>query len=191
MNLKNLRITGFISFPSRSLQDAQPEAYHNAIKSIMTQHPNAGVCAHCGMGIIHNVLVTDADGVEHCIGTDCAERVGADPVALRQRLTTAEREARDAKHEAKVAKWRAEQEAQAALVASRKEAFASILNALRNAEPYNPARETFGESLANQLEHGPLSARQAFYAAKIATGFKRRNKANAAEWDAIEAAVQQ
>jgi len=185
MNLKSLRIIGFVSMPSRSLQDANPQAYHAAVSDIVKQLPNAGTCAHCGMGIIHNVVVKDADGVTHCIGTDCAERIGADPVAVRQRITTEEREAREARMDAERAAYRAECEARAAAAAARKAAFADILTALRSAEAYNPTRETFSESLANQLEARPLSDKQAHYAAKFVTGDNRRTKANAAAWDAI------
>lgn len=190
MNLKNLRIIGFVSMPSRSLQDANPQAYHAAVSDIIKQLPNAGTCAHCGMGIIHNVVVKDADGVTHCIGTDCAERIGADPRAVRAGITTEEREARDARWEAQAAAHRAEVAARDAAIAARKAAFADILTALaaaavEQADPYNPNRETFAESLANQLEVRPLSEKQAHYAAKFVTGDNRRTKANAAAWDAI------
>jgi hypothetical protein len=185
MKLKSLRIIGFVSFPSRSLQDANPQAYHGAVADILNQYPNAGTCAHCGMGIIHNVVVKDSDGITHCIGTDCAERIGADPVAVRQRITTEEREARDARMEAERSAYRAEVAARDAALAARKAAFADLLTALRAAEPYNPTRESFSESLANQLEVRPLSDRQAHYAAKFVTGDNRRTKANAVAWDAI------
>jgi hypothetical protein len=147
------------------------------------------------MGIIHNVICKTPEGAEVCIGTQCAERIGADPRAVRAGITSEERERRDARQEALAAEHRAEVAEREARVAGRREKFADILagladRAVADRDTYNPNRETFAESLANQLVERPLSPRQAFFVAKMLSDTGRRNKKNAATWDEIENRVQ-
>jgi hypothetical protein len=75
MDLKNATILGYYKLPSLYLAEHNTEAYNNALRDAPA---GAGTCAHCGRGIIHNVIIRDAAGARHCIGTDCAEKVGAD-----------------------------------------------------------------------------------------------------------------
>jgi hypothetical protein len=168
MKLQNLQIIGFFSLPSRSLQEANPEAYALAMRGIPWDQ-GAGQCAHCGMAITHHVVVRDSsDGKKKFIGTSCAERVGLDPEQIRYRRTPEEQAERDAKHAARVAennaaeaKWKAEE-------AARRVEFADII-AILEAE-----KSEFYTSLANQLAQGNLSERQSNWVVKAVIG--RRTK---------------
>ncbi len=129
------------------------------------------ICAHCGTGIKNLVLVRDLDGVTHHIGTDCALRVGLDARQVKDRITderkaeldrkAAERAAKDAE---RVGAYRAKISARAAEVAH----ISAQLRAIGG---------EFLLSLADQLERGTLSSRQAFSAVDAILG--RRNKSNA------------
>ena len=145
----------------------------------------AGSCSHCGTGILHHVIIRDGDGPERFIGHDCARKVGVSPEAVRYRMTSDQLAARDAQRAEKRDEWQrkrqAEQDALAALIASRRETVGDLVNMLR-------AMDTeFHSSLASQLETGPLSWRQAGFVAKATSATGRRNKKNADAWDDVVA----
>jgi hypothetical protein len=143
-------------------------------------------CYHCGMGLKHVVFVRDPDtGKEVTIGSNCAERVGVDPAALRSRTTTEQAKARrerEAEREAKrEEKWKKAREARA----KRVKPVLPVVKKLR--EYANLTESTFYGSIADQLEsNGNLSWRQAEFVCKALVGTTgRRNKKNAAEWDSL------
>lgn len=142
----------------------------------------AGSCQHCGRGILHHVVIR-VNGANHFIGTDCAEKVGADREALRYRMTSEEREARALKraervaaHNAMESEW---EELFEAYLVQRMEKVGHVVEILEGFD------SDFHRSLATQLRQGSLSSSQAFYAAKSSSATGRRNKKNAEAWDAI------
>jgi hypothetical protein len=133
------------------------------------------LCAHCGTGIKNLVIVRDADGVTHHIGTDCAMRVGLDPQQIRNRRTD-EQQAKMNSTTAERAKRDAERaEVYRAKIAARTAEVAHISAQLR------AIGGEFLLSLADQVECGTLSGKQAYYAVKAIHG--RRTKANADQYD--------
>lgn len=176
LDLRDARVIGFFSLPSPSLAEANPSAYNAAMAGVPS---GAGSCSHCGTGILHHVVIRHADGSRAFIGTSCAEKVGCERVrrCVREHVT----EDQLAERERKAAVRRAEDEALMARVAverdTRYELLKDIIDPLR-------AKETdFHTSLANQLIDGPLSWRQAEYAAKAVVG--RCTKKTAAQWESV------
>ena len=180
-SIRAARIIGFFSMPSPSMSEHNPEAYMRLISALPE---GAGVCSQCGMGIMHHVTIIDENGVRRHVGQDCAAKVGADATQIKNRLTDeqrAEREAKRAAWNAEAKRLEAEREA---IRAERAERFADIIAIL------NAKGSDFHASLASQLLDGPLSWKQAAYAVKATSETGRRNKKNAAAWDAIEQAIQ-
>jgi hypothetical protein len=98
-------------------------------------------------------------------------------------MTSDQLAARDAKRAEKRDEWQRkqqeEQDARAALIATRRETVGDIVDALR------AVGTDFHSSLASQLETGPLSWRQAGFVAKATSATGRRNKKNADAWDDV------
>jgi hypothetical protein len=82
-------IVGYFALPSRSIAEANPEAYNLAIASLPA---GAGSCQYCGTGIVHHIVVRLADRRTVFIGTDCAEKVGFDAREVRFAVSKQERE---------------------------------------------------------------------------------------------------
>lgn len=181
MNLRNVQIIGFFSLPDRSLQESNPEAYASAMRDIPWDL-GAGSCSHCGMAICHHVVILDEAGKKRVIGTSCAEKVGADPEALRSRKTSEEMAIINAKHEAKRAEWKKEADDLKAKQEARKIEFADVLKALEE------KNSDFHRSLAEQLIDRALSWKQAEFVCKAIFG--RANKKNADAWEAMAERVQ-
>jgi uncharacterized protein (DUF3820 family) len=80
--LANAQVIGFFSMPSPTLAEHNPTAYYMAMADMPS---GAGSCSHCGTGIMHHVIIRDETGKTRFIGTQCAEKVGIDPEALRLR----------------------------------------------------------------------------------------------------------
>jgi hypothetical protein len=162
MNLKNAKILGYTTLPQAS-----------------------GLCFHCSTGIKHCVIVRDPESGENVtIGTSCAERVGVDNYALKNRLTSEQAKARKEKIKAiedmKAEKFKKEMEIGRAKMEARKEKVGHIVEALRLIGDH------FHTSLADQLTGGRLSYRQATFVCKaVVGGSGRRNKKNAEQWDRI------
>jgi len=100
--LANAQVIGFFSMPSPMLAEHNPTAYNIAMEHMPR---NAGSCSHCGMGIIHHVIIRDVDGKTRFIGSQCAERVGIDPEALRLRKSREQINAEKAARENKLANF--------------------------------------------------------------------------------------
>ena len=156
MKLSNAKITGFVTRP---LAD--------------------GICAHCGMGIKHCVIVINPEsGCEVTIGTTCAERVGIDSTMVRGKVTHEMKAAREAREEIEAAKRHAKAQP---MIAARKARAIQIANTVLS---IRELESPFFTSLADQLEsHQSLSGRQAEYVCKAFSGTGRRNKKNASDWD--------
>jgi len=178
--LSSARVVGFFSLPSLWLAEHNPNAYNAAMADAPA---GAGSCSHCGTGILHHVIIRDGDGPERFIGTSCALKVGVSPEAVRYRMTSDQLAARDAQRAEKRDEWQRkrqeEQDARAALIATRRETVGDIVDILR------AVGTDFHSSLASQLETGPLSWRQAGFVAKATSATGRRNKKNAEAWDDV------
>jgi hypothetical protein len=180
-SIRNAQVIGFFSIPSPHIAEHNPELYNNLIRALPA---GAGCCSQCGMGITHHIVIRDEDGNKRFIGSDCAAKIGVDADSIRYRKTTEEIAAREAKRQAWKAEYKALQDAEEAKIAERTERFADIVAMLL-------AKDTeFHKSLADQLVRNPLSWKQAGFVAKATSATGRRNKANAAAWDDIEARVQ-
>ena len=143
-----------------------------------------GSCSQCGMGITHHIVIVDEDGRRRFVGSDCAAKIGVDASSIKYRLTTEQIAERDANRSARKASDDAIVAAREAGEAERRERFSDVLSLLSAQD------SDFHSSLASQLVQGPLSWRQAGFVAKATSATGRRNKANAAVWDAIESSVQ-
>lgn len=180
-SIRNAQVIGFFSIPSPHLAEHNPEAYNNLVRALPA---GAGCCSQCGMGIMHHIIIRDEDGQKRFIGSDCAKKIGVDEEAIRYRMTTEEIAARDAKRQAWKDEYKALKDAEDAMIAERTERFSDVVAILM-------AKGTeFHKSLAEQVVRYPLSWKQASYVAKATSATGRRNKANAAAWDEIEARVQ-
>jgi len=179
--LSTARIIGFFSLPSLALAEHNPSAYSAAMASAPA---GAGACSHCGTGILHHVIIKDGNGITRFIGSDCAMKVGISREAVQQRLTSDQLAARTAKRAQERQEWQikrqAEEDAHAALIASRREQVGDLVDLLRSMQ------SDFHASLADQLEVRPLSWCQAGYVAKATSATGRRNKKNAAAFDAVQ-----
>jgi uncharacterized protein (DUF3820 family) len=98
--IRTAEIIGYYSLPSPSLAEHNPTAYNLALLSAPR---NAGYCSHCGMGIIHHVIICDENGVVRAIGSDCATKVGLDAAQIRTKRTHAEVAEAKAKRERELA----------------------------------------------------------------------------------------
>lgn len=181
-SIRSARVIGYFSIPSADMAEHNPTAYTLAISALPE---GAGCCSQCGMGLTHHVVIIDENNVRRFVGLDCAAKIGVDACQIKSRLTSeqvAEREAKRAAWNAEAKRLEAEREAKRA---ERAERFADIIAIL------NAKGTEFHASLARQLLDGPLSWKQAAYAVKATSETGRRNKKNAAAWDAIEQAIQE
>lgn len=177
--LSNAHVVGFFSIPSPDLAEHNPSAYTAAMANLPA---GAGTCSHCGTGILHHVIIRDDAGTRF-IGTTCAEKVGVSPECVRYKMTSEQLAERAAARLAAREEWQLkrqdERDAAAARLAARREKVGDLVDMLRN------LGGEFYTSLANQLETRPLSWRQAEYVAKATSATGRRNKRNAAAFDAV------
>lgn len=174
MNLQDAVVTGFFSLPSASLAEHNPDAYNNAMRGVPV---GAGTCAHCGTGIIHHVVVS-IEGKTHFIGTECARKIGGDIArCVVSKVTASQLAARAEANERQRLEWNIRQEEIEDRRRARKEHFSFTLQALRD------TGNQFHESLADQLELGPISSRQADFVCKSVYG--RQNKGNREAWEAL------
>jgi hypothetical protein len=180
--LEHATIVGFFSIPSPALAEHNPAAYTAALAGLPA---GAGSCSHCGMGILHHVVIRDEDGSQRFIGSMCAEKVGVPKAreAIRYRMTSEQLAAREAEREAKREAWQIakqkEEDEKAAHLAKRRESIGHLVDMLRS------FGGDFYLSLASQLEVRSLSYRQAEYVAKATSSTGRRNKRNAEAFDAV------
>jgi hypothetical protein len=84
-------IVGYFQLPSRSLAEANPEAYNHALRGLPA---DSGYCHYCGRGITNHVVVQIRSGRTVFIGTDCAGKVGFPEDQIEYRETTEQRQAR-------------------------------------------------------------------------------------------------
>ena len=111
------RCIGFFSFPSKSLAEANPEAYMNACReSAETMRAlgvtSGGICDVCGMNLTNNYVIRSADNKRFVVGCDCVEHTGDSKLitAVEAHERKRKRVAAKVKREAKYAAERAKRE---------------------------------------------------------------------------------
>ena len=180
MNLAAAKVVGYFSLPSAALAEHNPTAYQLAMAGAPA---GAGTCAHCGTGILHHVVVRLPSGEQAFIGSECASKIGGDVARCsRMRLTAEQIEARDAEQAAQTDRWNKQQEVERVRRAERCSKFADALTVLRGSGEFH-------QSLAEQLERGSLTDRQARYAVTAVVG--RQTKRNSIEWEKLFEAMTQ
>jgi hypothetical protein len=99
-----------LSFPSRGLAQANPDAYNRQMAEVAAAARSLGVsclgsCEYCGQSLMHNAIIRDANGKHFCIGCDCAVHTGDSELitlveAARREIVARINAARAAKKEA-------------------------------------------------------------------------------------------
>ena len=129
------RALGMVSLPSPSLAEQNPAAYMNAMREAGRCGVPLGSCDVCGQGIIHNVIVEDADKRKFVVGCDCAGKIGDTRLEKQAKVLDRERQRklREEKREAaRVARLDAQRERNGGLTDS--EVYHKRLAAEREAE---------------------------------------------------------
>lgn len=174
------QFVGMVSIPGAALAEANCEAYNAALRELPRDLiGGCGTCSNCGMAIMNICIIRDADGKRYGVGSDCVLKTDDKALGHKAKIAVAKhrrnlaREAADKRRQDRHAKYlvdhadeiaakaKLDQERQDALKAgkaARAERFADILQFLTGND--------FLASLAEQLLYGPLTVRQAHYAAK-------------------------
>jgi hypothetical protein len=168
-------ILGFFTMPSTTLAVHNPDAHAAAMERMPKK---SGTCAHCGVGIQSHVVVRDELEKVRFLCSECSVALGCDPDQVRDRQTDAEKKAFGDERKKISYVW---MEKILARRRRRWELIGELVEILRN----NPTVDYY-YWLAKQLEHGPLTAKQARQVARATSATGRRNRFNAAAWDEIE-----
>ena len=98
------KLVGIFELPSKALQEANPDAYNNALRSLPL-HVGMGTCHFCGHAIMVNCMIQSADGKKFMVGTDCVAKTGdkglVDKVKMERR-----KQAREKREEKRRAEFR-------------------------------------------------------------------------------------
>ena len=217
LGIAPFRYVATVSIPSPSLAEQNPSAYELKMRQVASINKHFGIsigaCYHCGMPLVHNVIIRDSEGKHSVIGCDCAQHIGDQGLANRAKVEknriarkqNAERKAakREAwlnqvcgngetnrermEREARELRERWELEKAEAAEREERELKASIesrgVNHIYDA--LIASDNGFHHSLAEQLGRRSLSPRQAEFVCKFWFPTGRRNKKNASEWDDI------
>lgn len=155
MNLKSATVTGF--------------------SVSVTEHGQpAGTCDHCGTGIKYLVHIVDGDGVRGVIGTTCATRIGGVVgECARWNITEEERQRRAARWQ----EWQNRRDAEKMLrlldAQSRVDGPVGDLVAR-----LMDGGDDFHRDMGRALAWGPLSRRQAHWAALFLIDARRVTRKN-------------
>lgn len=133
-----------ISMPPRGLQEANPDAYNNALRDVTQQARAMGVqlcsCRSCGMSLENNVVIRDASGKHFVVGCDCAEKVHDSNLTTEVKMLEKNRQnairqaKRDAANEAARLAWIAKLDSQRAVNGGLTDAEVVERNRLAEAE---------------------------------------------------------
>lgn len=74
MGVAPYQLVGLWSMPDLGLLEVNPDAYHREMRT----SPKCGIgsCDHCGTGIVHHFVITDARGDLFKVGSTCIEQLG-------------------------------------------------------------------------------------------------------------------
>ena len=122
LGLAPFQCIGTFELPSQALQQANPEAYNNALRQ-MPRGFGCGTCALCGIAIMNNFLIRSSDRKTFSVGCECVKKTNDATLirkvdAERRRVESEERAKRDAQEAAE----RAERDRVAAVEAERQRA---------------------------------------------------------------------
>lgn len=92
------KLIGMWQMPSKSLQEANPDAYNNAIRTAPIK--GIGCCAHCWTGIIYHYIIQDVNGKQFVVGSECVNKTGDS--GLISRIKEMKKEVAKVKREAKI-----------------------------------------------------------------------------------------
>lgn len=112
------RVVCIISLPSPALAEANTSAYNASMAECCQQAKDFGVglgtCDSCGMALMNNVVIRDADGKHFIVGCDCAQKTGDSKLMSRVEYLEKQRQKaiREAKRQAAWEDRRARQEAE-------------------------------------------------------------------------------
>lgn len=133
------RFVGMFSIPSKSLLEANPEAYYRAIaESPLEPGRGTGACACCGTYITNIYIIECGDRSRWGVGCDCILKLAREP-----RLISA---VKKAKREADAAARHAREDAKVAEAVDWFNVNETALRALPHIQPWRAAK---GETLAD------------------------------------------
>ena len=101
------RLVGVVALPSLSVAEKNPDAYNAELKYACSTAPGIGICRVCGMPIIHNFIIEDANGKRFPVGCECVTKKSDDKMLI----TEIEAEKRRIAREARQVKAQAKREA--------------------------------------------------------------------------------
>jgi hypothetical protein len=73
------KLVGLFTLPSRSLLEANPEAYNRALREAPKVKAGIGTCAHCGTEIANVFIIQCSNGDRYGVGCDCILKVSEEP----------------------------------------------------------------------------------------------------------------
>lgn len=172
------RVKGVASLPSKSLGEANPDAYRAALAGLPRGF-HMGTCEVCGRSITVNFLIVDAQGRRFSVGSSCVNKSGDRGMKDRVRLlkNKRDRERRHAKREAdRLERLEAERQANGGLTnyeveekrikeakAKRDRAMAPIIIELGFvADQLDDCQGGFRTSIANRLLKGEIPTGRGF-----------------------------
>lgn len=109
LGLAPFQCIGTFELPSQALQQANPEAYNNALRQ-MPRGFGCGTCALCGIAIMNNFLIRSSDRKTFSVGCECVKKTN-DATLIRKVDAERRRVSRErsrAKADARRAQLRAE-----------------------------------------------------------------------------------
>lgn len=138
-----------ISVPAVSLCEANPEAYNRAMAEAMQCAKGFGVslctCDVCGMSLMNNVVIRDANGKHFVVGLDCAGKSGDAKL-----ITQTEKLEKARQFKIREAKKKAELEARQAARLAALQAERDANGGLTNAELAEKNRRDAAQALADK-----------------------------------------
>lgn len=194
-------LKGIFELPSRSLLEANPTAYNNAMRDKPKGYA-CGTCALCGTGIMVNYLVDSACGKKHVIGCECIAKIGSTKLTSEAHELKLARD-RQKRHEKRLEQNRlaiqAEREAnggetirerndrlwfesqEAERIAQEKKVRPVLESLTPFLEALNSSNSNFAHRVACAISSGAMPNSQAFYisceiAAKQVTGKRTNSK---------------
>lgn len=194
LDLSNAVVVGYFDLPSPQMAESNPDAYNRAWQNAPK---GCGLCAHCGTGILHHVVVR-VDGRDHFIGSQCADRVGSESVrrAVKARKTTEQLNAEQAALDARIADYNARkarlESLRQAMMQARVARYKHVLEAVGVAVQIVDGKVALAQGTAGSFHYDlckdliriGVSQNQSFYLLKAVYG--RCTKKNEAAWYALE-----
>lgn len=154
-----------ISLPPPSLAGQNPDAYNNALREIHYAKKSLGLahlgwCEHCGMTLMNNYIIRDADGMAHVVGCDCVQYTGDAGVIQQVEKAEKQRQKKARKVKALTKKEAKARAAKQTRKEKRREFFVKHEAVLRLAYANRHKSKFVGKLAMDFLRWGSLSPRQ-------------------------------